>query len=141
MDVFQAKYSSLCDGVISLIWCEHIGPVINFHKYFQKIVSRLTRVSGMWIDFGWIDILKMQTMEVGFGFVFLVVLVQGVANIRIFKYFPIRIFVRIKVWRIYSNIRIYWSRIFIRTFIRINFSFTNIFGHLFVPKKIRSRVC
>ena len=32
----------------------------------------------------------------------------------------------------YSNIRIYWSRIYIRTFIRINFSFTNIFGHSFV---------
>ena len=32
----------------------------------------------------------------------------------------------------YSNIRIYWSRIYIRTFVRINFSFTNIFGHSFV---------
>ena len=32
----------------------------------------------------------------------------------------------------YSNIRIYWSRINIRTFVRINFSFTNIFGHSFV---------
>ena len=39
---------------------------------------------------------------------------------------------RIRVWQIYSNIRIYWSRIYIRTFIRINFSFTNIFGHSFV---------
>ena len=26
----------------------------------------------------------------------------------------------------------YWSRIYIRTFVRINFSFTNIFGHSFV---------
>ena len=32
----------------------------------------------------------------------------------------------------YSNIRIYWSRIYIRTFVRIKFSFTNIFGHSFV---------
>ena len=32
----------------------------------------------------------------------------------------------------YSNIRVYWSRIYIRTFVRINFSFTNIFGHSFV---------
>ena len=32
----------------------------------------------------------------------------------------------------YSNIRIYWSRINIRTFVRIHFSFTNIFGHSFV---------
>ena len=32
----------------------------------------------------------------------------------------------------YSNIRIYWSRIYIRTFVRINVSFTNIFGHSFV---------
>ena len=32
----------------------------------------------------------------------------------------------------YSNIRIYWSRIYIRTFVRVNFSFTNIFGHSFV---------
>ena len=32
----------------------------------------------------------------------------------------------------YSNIRIYWSRIYIRTFVRINFSFTNIFGDSFV---------
>ena len=37
-----------------------------------------------------------------------------------------------RVWRIYLNIRIYWSRIYIRTFVRINFSFTNIFGHSFV---------
>ena len=39
---------------------------------------------------------------------------------------------RIRVWQIYSNIRIYWSRIYIRTFVRIYFSFTNIFGHSFV---------
>ena len=32
----------------------------------------------------------------------------------------------------YSNIRIYWSRIYIRTFVCINFSFTNIFEHSFV---------
>ena len=32
----------------------------------------------------------------------------------------------------YSNIRIYWTRIYIQTFVRINFSFTNIFGHSFV---------
>ena len=32
----------------------------------------------------------------------------------------------------YSNIRIYWSRIYIRTFVFINFSFTNIFGHSLV---------
>ena len=32
----------------------------------------------------------------------------------------------------YSNIRIYWSQIYIRTFVHINFSFTNIFGHSFV---------
>ena len=32
----------------------------------------------------------------------------------------------------YSNIRIYWSWIYIQTFVRINFSFTNIFGHSFV---------
>ena len=32
----------------------------------------------------------------------------------------------------YSNIRIYWSQIYIRTFICINFSFANIFGHSFV---------
>ena len=32
----------------------------------------------------------------------------------------------------YSNIRIYWSQIYIWTFVRINFSFTNIFGHSFV---------
>ena len=37
-----------------------------------------------------------------------------------------------RVWRIYTNIRIYWSRIYIWTFVRINFSFTNIFGHSFV---------
>ena len=48
----------------------------------------------------------------------------------------------------YSNIRIYWSRIYIRTFVRINFSFTNIFGHSFVLNlfvriysDIRSLVC
>ena len=32
----------------------------------------------------------------------------------------------------YSNIRIYWSQIYIRPFVRINFSITNIFGHSFV---------
>ena len=32
----------------------------------------------------------------------------------------------------YSNIRIYWSQIYIRISVRINFSFTNIFGHSFV---------
>ena len=50
-----------------------------------------------------------------------------------------------RVWRIYSNIRIYWSQIYIRTFVRINFFYeyirtfvrvkfvcTNIFGHLLV---------
>ena len=37
-----------------------------------------------------------------------------------------------RVWRIYSNIRIYWSQIYIRTFVCINFSFTNIFGHSLV---------
>ena len=35
-----------------------------------------------------------------------------------------------RVWRIYSNIQIYWSQIYIRTFIRINFSFPNILEHL-----------
>ena len=33
---------------------------------------------------------------------------------------------RIRVWRIYSNIRIYWSRIYIRTFVRINFYRTQV---------------
>ena len=32
----------------------------------------------------------------------------------------------------HSNIRIFWSQIFIRTFVRIKFSYTNIFGHSFV---------
>ena len=32
----------------------------------------------------------------------------------------------------YSNIRIYWSKIFIWTFIRIKVSFLNILGHSFV---------
>ena len=32
----------------------------------------------------------------------------------------------------YSNIQIYWSQIYIRTFVRINFSLMNIFGHSFV---------
>ena len=32
----------------------------------------------------------------------------------------------------YSNIRIYWSQIFIRTFVRVNFSLTDIFRHLLV---------
>ena len=48
----------------------------------------------------------------------------------------------------YSNIQIYRSRIYIRTFVRINFSFTNIFGHSFVSNlfvriysDIRSSVC
>ena len=36
------------------------------------------------------------------------------------------------MWRLYSNIRIYWSQIFILTFVHINFSLTNIFGHSFV---------
>merc|ERR1719362_2517091 len=44
----------------------------------------------------------------------------------------------------YSNIRIYWSRIYIRTFVRANFSFTNIFGHSFVSNlflRIYSDIC
>ena len=48
----------------------------------------------------------------------------------------------------YSNIRIYWARIFIRTFIRVNFVCTNIFGHSFgsnlfvrIYSDIRSWVC
>ena len=32
----------------------------------------------------------------------------------------------------HSNIRIFWSQIFIRTFVRIKFSYTNILGHSFV---------
>ena len=44
----------------------------------------------------------------------------------------ITIVIQNRVWRIYSNIRMYWSQIYIRTFVRINFSFTNIFGHSFV---------
>ena len=44
----------------------------------------------------------------------------------------------------YSDIQIYWSRIYIRTFVRINFSFTNIFGHSFVSNlfvRIYSDIC
>ena len=43
-----------------------------------------------------------------------------------------RVEVPTRVWRIYLNIRINWSQIYIRTFVPINFSFTNIFGHSFV---------
>ena len=48
----------------------------------------------------------------------------------------------------YSIIQIYWSQVFIRTFVRINFSFMNIFEHSFVLNlleqiysDIRSLVC
>ena len=44
--------------------------------------------------------------------------------------------VQTRVWRIYSNIQIleyiYWSQIFIRTFVLYIFLLTNIFGHSFV---------
>ena len=40
----------------------------------------------------------------------------------------------------YSNIRIFSIRIFIRTFVRINFLDTNIFGYSFVSKSYSVRV-
>ena len=51
---------------------------------------------------------------------------------------------RYRVWRIYSSIWIYWSRIYIRTIVSINFSFMNIFGHSFVSNlfvRIYSDIC
>ena len=59
---------------------------------------------------------------------------QSVTFIKILTQMNTRIYLYQSVTNIfeYSNIRIYWWRIYIRTFVRINFSFTNIFGHSFV---------
>ena len=74
-------------------------------------------------------------------------------NIQMFKCLDVQMFISEYIWIDqnkfeYLNIWIYWLQIFIRTFVRFNFSFANIFGHSFVLSlferiysDIRSWVC
>ena len=125
LNILWRKDQDLTKASQSCIWIWHLWIQYNWTKLsvLNKIVNYVEKsgVSGSFCSHLTIGVAQAQNICSVTKWVSTDLLKQSVSEcdeyIRIFEYL---------------NIRIYWSQIYIQTFVRINFSFTNIFGHSLV---------